>query len=851
MAKDDIPEIKISDRKIENKHTTVENDVSPPQSAAEKMHDNDSLTSIPRLLPLHLRDAWNDGSSLSSMFLTDGQISYEEDFISLNTINGNATRAVLGNLTCPASEDSSLQRRNAKEEIVYDSSPTTKEDENEVEGGSTNLALSDSSILEEATNGNHSEMEDDPTVEEEDEMVERLIVDYASKSAGALILESSSKMKGAGNLLVGDKDKYAISPCTEKKFVVIGLSEDILVKEIKVANYERYSSHVKDFQVLGSQTMGQWVVLGNFSAENKGSCEQSFELEEPSWARYLKFRFMTHYGSEHYCTLSQIKVHGSTMLQGFHEQWNEGEASNEINDETQDGIQHLETIDEGSKDEEDIINEEYRTEPNQKQGTLDSKDDAGLSSIDKESTKEKDSDTSDAKDIGKDEDVKQISPPVVKIKESKTALLLPTFDINMASIPNDLASTRFLLSSHKLLSTDSKQCQVEPLDTIAITNKMRKQRKEFGDDLKVSEDSSGSKGQQNYSNKVTDAVQTLQMKIQSTIGMTAGLHQTIQTIIGKTLPSLKASIENTSQTQNNSKSDLSQSALTTEIQPDADEDQSLEAEAFSSDASSTIVDETMLNIEVSAGLTKVLSKFPSAKCLESLNFNEFKKKTLANTSTGTGHSGSHTGKIEPIFKTLTDEIRTLQISQNVHDQFSRALIACYQNIMIEMASELHVIHNSQEQRLSKLEAEMLKMKKDNWLSNLSFGISSIIDVILFFSTTMTHGKSETQDLGPSANALMMQIFLIMAITSVLLGWFRRVMPRCCTAEDKAPRSNSELNQLRRIVSIDKFENKLDLEETPSIQTEVIKRSPRKNIGRGKFRRTVARIIAPGSKPKNQ
>jgi catechol 2,3-dioxygenase-like lactoylglutathione lyase family enzyme len=155
------------------------------------------------------------------------------------------------------------------------------------------------------------------------------LVDYASKLAGAQILEQSPSLKGSSNLLTGDKDKYSIAPCMDKKYIVIGLSEDILVKQIILSNYERYSSRVKKFQVLASQeyptpSEDYWNSIGTYEAHSK-SGEQAFELLEPTWARYLKIRFLSHYGSEHYCTLSQIKVHGSTMLQGFHEQWIESE----------------------------------------------------------------------------------------------------------------------------------------------------------------------------------------------------------------------------------------------------------------------------------------------------------------------------------------------------------------------------------------------------------------------------------------------------------------------------------------------------------------------------------------------
>ena len=211
-------------------------------------------------------------------------------------------------------------------------------------------------------------------------------VDYASKAAGAIILENSPSLEGASNLLTSDKDKYSIAPCADKKYVVISLSEDILVKQIKLSNYERYSSRVKEFQVLSSHEYPSstsstsitaetttsndnepttidnkdvWNTIGTYTVHSK-SGEQTFELNEPSWARYLKFRFISHWGSEHYCTLSQIKVHGSTMLQGFHEQWIESEnkinEEQEIKEEKEEMVDELAEIDqhqEEVRDEED------------------------------------------------------------------------------------------------------------------------------------------------------------------------------------------------------------------------------------------------------------------------------------------------------------------------------------------------------------------------------------------------------------------------------------------------------------------------------------------------------------------
>lgn len=43
-------------------------------------------------------------------------------------------------------------------------------------------------------------------------------------------------------------------------------------------------------------------------------------------SRYLKFRFISHYGREFYCTVSQVKVHGSTMLESFQHEWQQSSA---------------------------------------------------------------------------------------------------------------------------------------------------------------------------------------------------------------------------------------------------------------------------------------------------------------------------------------------------------------------------------------------------------------------------------------------------------------------------------------------------------------------------------------------
>jgi hypothetical protein len=153
-------------------------------------------------------------------------------------------------------------------------------------------------------------------------------INFASVKAGALILETSVGASGYDNLLNEDIDKYGLTECSNKeKWVVIGLSEhvllmrimiyhicftvslaQVLITSVVIISYEKYSSLVKDFQLFSSMThpVTEWHDLGVYHAKQTLG-EQLFNLTTPSWGRYLKFKFLSAYGNEHFCTLSQIR----------------------------------------------------------------------------------------------------------------------------------------------------------------------------------------------------------------------------------------------------------------------------------------------------------------------------------------------------------------------------------------------------------------------------------------------------------------------------------------------------------------------------------------------------------------
>jgi len=163
---------------------------------------------------------------------------------------------------------------------------------------------------------------------------DEILVNYAHKNSGATVISSSKALEGTSNVLVGDRDKYAIVPCdnlkNDKLWAIIALPEDILLKSISLANYERYSSSIASFQLFGStqipgkeeqqqEDRGVWADLGVYEVTDRSNAEHEFKVRKPAWVRYVKFVFLSHYGVEFYCTVSQLKIHGSTMVSFFYQ----------------------------------------------------------------------------------------------------------------------------------------------------------------------------------------------------------------------------------------------------------------------------------------------------------------------------------------------------------------------------------------------------------------------------------------------------------------------------------------------------------------------------------------------------
>ncbi|KAI1082351.1 hypothetical protein F5B20DRAFT_533126 [Whalleya microplaca] len=147
---------------------------------------------------------------------------------------------------------------------------------------------------------------------------------YASFDAGATVLKASPGAKNTKAILVENKDSYMLLECAmENKFFIVELSDDILVDTVVLANFEFFSSMIRQFRVSVSDRypakQDKWKVLGTFEARNSRDI-QPFLVENPQiWARYLQIEFLSHFGNEYYCPVSLLRVHGTRMLDSWKE----------------------------------------------------------------------------------------------------------------------------------------------------------------------------------------------------------------------------------------------------------------------------------------------------------------------------------------------------------------------------------------------------------------------------------------------------------------------------------------------------------------------------------------------------
>ncbi|CAG8476750.1 11004_t:CDS:10 [Diversispora eburnea] len=94
---------------------------------------------------------------------------------------------------------------------------------------------------------------------------------FASFDCGASVLKANKEAKGTSAILSESKDTYVLNQCSATKFVIVELCEDILIEYVAIANFEFFSSTLKDFRISISDwypPKNGWTVLGQYKAKN-------------------------------------------------------------------------------------------------------------------------------------------------------------------------------------------------------------------------------------------------------------------------------------------------------------------------------------------------------------------------------------------------------------------------------------------------------------------------------------------------------------------------------------------------------------------------------------------------------
>jgi hypothetical protein len=551
-------------------------------------------------------------------------------------------------------------------------------------------------------------------------------VDYASKSAGAIILDSSPNFNGVSNLLQQDRDRYAIVPCMEPiKYIVIGLSEDILVKQIAIANYERYSSHMKEIRIYGStstyaiRNAESWKHLGNFIANNNTNIYsiQNFDIIEPSWVRYIKVEFISYHGNEYYCTVSQILVHGSTVLQGFHEQWND----NNVDDDNSNhgNVENLEEPSLEGGDTPEVISSNIAVHEN----TNVASDGIALSGQDKTDVINYESDGVNNDSVPVVGERYNLSGSNCRTSISFEEHLLRFSSSNNSEIDNTVSTTSNLISTRH--HTFSKCCTsrtiIIPKKKAIRTLKIRHistPQKSTSMSSVVPKENNGSHNRRLPN--ISSGIERVTDFVKSALG--------IFNVTGNdTTPHISTNIP----IENDPRSEINQDIGTIVDTFDTKSRTKKSDNIDSNKKNIESIDETENMI------TTLLKRLPSAKCLKDLN--GFNLKTAASTKSRHGVPGSNgdgsgssntysaTASMEPIFIKLSDEIKSLQSNLALHDQFAKESALCYQRIIFEILIEMESDRSSYSQRLSNLENEI---KFGSFIVSLQRLSSQLLNLLL-------------------------------------------------------------------------------------------------------------------------
>uniref|UniRef100_A0A0N4ZIM1 SUN domain-containing protein n=1 Tax=Parastrongyloides trichosuri TaxID=131310 RepID=A0A0N4ZIM1_PARTI len=168
------------------------------------------------------------------------------------------------------------------------------------------------SIVSSAKNGNTNKQHPQVTTKR----------NYASKECGAKVILSNDEAEFKSAILNDkERDVYMRNPCekAKEKFAVIELCETIVPTGIELANFELFSSGPKKFKVFVSERFptSEWHEIGEFEMDNNRDIQKFDLIKTGLYVKYAKIELTSHWGKEHYCTLSMVRIFGISMVEEY------------------------------------------------------------------------------------------------------------------------------------------------------------------------------------------------------------------------------------------------------------------------------------------------------------------------------------------------------------------------------------------------------------------------------------------------------------------------------------------------------------------------------------------------------
>ncbi|GMR30892.1 hypothetical protein PMAYCL1PPCAC_01087 [Pristionchus mayeri] len=146
---------------------------------------------------------------------------------------------------------------------------------------------------------------------------------YASRECGAKVIYANPEAENTKAVLNDkEKDDYMRNPCdkAQHKHVVIELCETIQPRSIEIANFELFSSGPAAVRFSAAERFPsqQWSVLGEWSIADVRTVQTlPVPAEKLTYAKFIKLELLAHHGSEHFCTLSTVRVLGVSMVDEY------------------------------------------------------------------------------------------------------------------------------------------------------------------------------------------------------------------------------------------------------------------------------------------------------------------------------------------------------------------------------------------------------------------------------------------------------------------------------------------------------------------------------------------------------